>query len=169
MLILGGGILEIDLLRLKNGLIDHIDIDEILSFDAETLKDTTILQLEKVHVKGFITRSRDDSYDLSLLVEGVMVLPCSLTLKPTPYSFSISIEDNLLTLLGEIDENVKKIENSIDILPIIWENILMEIPIRVVNEDTSSMKMEGEGWKFITEDDKKEVMNSEFAKLKDLF
>ena len=45
----------------------------------------------------------------------------------------------------------------------------MEIPIKVVNDDVSSMKIEGDGWKFITDEETKEVVNSEFEKLKDLF
>ena len=160
--------MEIDLLKLKNDLIDQVDIDETLSFQKEDLKNTTILELKNVHVRGMITRSTDH-YNLSLIIDGVMILPCALTLKPTSHAFTISIEDDLLTLFKEIDENIKKIENTIDILPIIWENILMEIPIKVVNDDVSSMKIEGDGWKFITDEETKEVVNSEFEKLKDLF
>ena len=169
MIILGGGILEIDLLKLKNDLTNQVDIDETLSFQKDDLKNTTILELKNVHVRGMITRSTDHNYNLSLIIEGIMILPCALTLKPTSHPFTTSIEDDLLTLLKEIDENIKKIENSIDILPIIWENILMEIPIKVVNDDVSSMKIEGNGWKFVTDEETKEVVNSEFEKLKDLF
>ena len=61
---------------------------------------------------------------------------------------------------------MKKNQNTIDILPIIWENILMEIPIRVVGDKNQSLQMEGDGWKLITEEEKK--LNPELQKLKDL-
>ena len=57
-------------------------------------------------------------------------------------------------------------KNSLDILPIIWENILMEIPMRVVSEDAEDVALSGDGWKFITGEEKTE--NSELSKLKDL-
>ena len=95
-----------------------------------------------------------------------MVLPSSLTLEPTDYKFSIKIEGNIDELLKEINETLKKNQNTIDILPIIWENILMEIPIRVVGDKNQNLQMEGDGWKLITEEEKK--LNPELQKLKDL-
>ena len=82
-----------------------------------------------------------------------MVLPCSITLKPTNYSFEINIEGNLQEIseeMGKIYENKQK---TIDILPIIWENILMEIPIKVVNSDISDAISKGDGWELITDED----------------
>lgn len=42
----------------------------------------------------------------------------------------------------------------------------MEIPMRVVSPDASLEKVEGNGWKLVTEDS--EFENPELAKLKDL-
>ena len=50
-----------------------------------------------------------------------MILPCAITLKPVDYHFSTEITGNIEDLYEEIDKNLKKSENSIDILPIIWE------------------------------------------------
>ena len=97
-----------------------------------------------------------------------MVLPCAITLEPVNYPFSVKISGNLEEMLEEINENSKKIENSIDIFPIIWENILMEIPMKVVSEKAKDIKLEGDGWRLIT-DEKREEINPEFAKLNQLF
>ena len=70
--------------------------------------------------------------------------------------------------MEEIEENDKKIENSIDILPIIWENILMEIPMKVVSEEAKDIELKGDGWRLIT-DEKRENINPEFQKLNKLF
>ena len=61
---------------------------------------------------------------------------------------------------------MKTIKKTIDILPIIWENILMEIPMKIVSDDLSDIKTQGEGWKLITDDSKS--VNPSLANLKNL-
>lgn len=156
--------MEIDLIRLINNIDDYVDIDLKYSFKDE-LKGTDIISLDDVNINGTITKDSLDGFLLDINVEGVMVLPCSLTLKPVPYPFNINIQGNIDEMLQEMDENAKKIINTIDILPIIWENILMEIPSKVVSPD-ASIKKEGEGWRMITGEEESE--NPELAKLKDL-
>lgn len=158
--------MNIDITRLKSGIDGQVEIDMLYSFDKEMLKKTDIISLDNISVKGYITSNSIDDYDLDVNVDGIMVLPSSLTLEPTDYKFSIKIEGNIDELLKEINETLKKNQNTIDILPIIWENILMEIPIRVVGDKNQSLQMEGDGWKLITEEEKK--LNPELQKLKDL-
>ncbi len=158
--------MNIDITRLKSGIDSQVEIDMLYSFDKEMLKKTDIISLDNISVKGYITSNSIDDYDLDVNVDGIMVLPSSLTLEPTDYKFSIKIEGNIDELLKEINETLKKNQNTIDILPIIWENILMEIPIRVVGDKNQSLQMEGDGWKLITEEEKK--LNPELQKLKDL-
>ena len=70
-------------------------------------------------------------------------------------------------MMEEIQEIAKKNNNSLDIFPIIWENILMEIPIKVTGPEATDLKLSGDGWKLVTEESE-EKENSAFAKLKDL-
>ena len=86
-----------------------------------------------------------------------MVLACAITLKPVNYPFSIQISGEIEELMENFDEISTNFQHSIDILPIIWENILMEIPMRVVSEEAknSNISMEGNGWKFVTEEEDK--------------
>ena len=152
--------MNVDITRLKSGIDEYIPISLVYSFSKDELSSTNIISLDNVSINGSITKEFDD-FSLNLTVSGVMVLPCSLTLKPTNHEFSIEIEE----VLGE---NYKNNQNSLDIFPIIWENILMEIPMKVVSEDAANYKIEGNGWKLITEDDVHEEINPELAKLKDL-
>jgi len=94
------------------------------------------------------------------------VLPCAVSLKPVDYKINTKIEGNVYEMLEETLKNYKKTEKTIDILPIIWENVLMEIPIRVVSDDLGDIKTKGNGWELITGE--KEDINPELAKLKDL-
>ena len=164
-----GDIMEFNLLRLKNGLDKYIDIDLTYSFNKEDLEGTDLLSLNDVKIKGEITKNAIDDIMIHLVVSGVMVLPCAITLAPVDCPFEVEIEGSKEELIDEIEENVKKDENTLDILPIIWENILMEIPMRVVSPGAEDKltNLEGDGWKVITAEDKQNI-NPELAKLKDL-
>ena len=140
--------MEINLLPLDQN--KSIDIDTTCNFN--NFEGTDIQKMTEVKVTGTITKDVADDYFISLEIKGTMTLPDSLTLDPVEYPFDINVEENL----EEVAENFKKSDKTIDILPIIWENILMEIPIRVTGKDSKALKTEGEGWSFV-------------AKLKDLF
>ena len=138
----------IDLTPLKAGLKDQVDINEELLFTKEDLKDTELIDLQNVKVEGQIYIDSLNSYILNLTIKGKMILPCSRTLKPTDYEFETKIDENL----EENEEKFKKNQKTIDILPIIWENILMEIPIRIINPEAEEVDIKGEGWELITSD-----------------
>lgn len=160
--------MDIDITRLKSGIEDYIDVDLTYSFSKEELEGTDLLELNDIKINGIITKDSLDNYSIDLNVDGIMVLPCAITLEPVNYPFNVKISGNLEEMLQEINENSKKIENSIDIFPIIWENILMEIPMKVVSEKAKDIKLEGDGWRLIT-DGKRDEINPEFAKLSQLF
>lgn len=155
-----------DLLRLKNGIDKKIVIDENYTFSEDELKNSGILKLDDVSINGEITLNSLREVYIYLCVKGTMILPCAITLKPVEYPFNIIIDSDLSEIQEEHGENTKKCINSIDILPIIWENILMEIPMRVVAPDAKITNMSGDGWRFIT--DEEDNVNSELSKLKDL-
>lgn len=154
--------MNIDITKLKSAIDSSALIDINYSFTKEQLENTNIIELNNIKIKGEITNGIEN-YRLKLNIKGTMILPCSISLKPTKYPFSIDLDDEIYEFL---EENIENNQNTIDIFPIIWENILMEIPLKVVNEDLSDVKKEGEGWKFIT--DKEERINPELEKLKDL-
>ena len=125
--------------------------------------------LDDVKIEGEIFKNSLGNIELNLNVEGEMFLPCAITLKPVKYPFSIEISGEIEELMENFEENERNFQNSIDILPIIWENILMEIPMRVVSveAENSNMTMEGEGWKFITEEEEKTSPLSELMDMLD--
>ena len=152
-----------DLLRLKNGIDKKVVIDETYSFTEEQLKGTDLSKLDDVHIEGEITLNSIGELYLSIEIYGTMIIPCAITLKPVDYPFNIIIEGDLSEIM---EENQEKFINSIDILPIIWENILMEIPMRVVSPDADITKLKGDGWRVIT--DEEDNVNPELSKLEEL-
>ena len=161
--------MNIDLTNLKNRSTKKLTIHENVIVDKELLNQTELMDLKDVIVEGDLFLDSLDEYQFSIEIHGIMTLPCAITLQPVDYPFHIEVEGNVYDLMNEIDENAKKSENSIDIFPIIWENILMEIPLRVVAEDAKEVTMAGDGWRFVTDTETKKSTNSELEKLKDLF
>lgn len=150
----------VDLEKLIQNTESSVDINEIITFDPTTLKNAGIINMNPVSVKGIVTKNAVDVYHLCLNINGIMILPCSLTLVDVEYPFDINYEGDT-----NEEENLKIIGNYLDIIPIIWENIVTEIPLRVISSDTKLEETKTKDFKIITDDIKKE---NQFEILKDL-
>ena len=154
--------MNINLTKLLCNQTDEIVINEEIDIPKEYLNDD-IRDISKVSVNGSIT---NDGYMLSLRlnIKCVLTLICSISLKDVKYDVDIDIEEEISE---ENDENMKILNNSIDLLPIIWQNILMEIPIKVVSPDIEEKNIYGDGWKFITDEEEEKEIDPRLSKLKD--
>ncbi len=153
-----------DISKLNNNTEEKLEIDETLEFSKDKLKDTDIESLDNIRVKGFVSRIQDNVYHLSIHITGNMVLLCARSLEKVTYPLDIFVDKNI----GEVenDEEIQVIyQNSLDIFEIVWENIVLEVPLRVVKEDASFIS-EGNGWSLIDEDELKS--NSPFSELKSM-
>jgi len=140
----------IDITRLQNRSTNEFLYKNTIVLDEALYKNTDIRKLSPVEVSADIKRITDTSYKMSLEIKGEMTLPCSITLNDVIYPFDIKTE---VKLSNEDEEDVKIIQNNIDIISIIWQNIVLEIPLRVVSEDANNSPVSGEGWKLIREDE----------------
>ena len=159
--------MQYDIIRLNNNIDKFVSIDETYTFTQDELMGTDLIKLEDVRITGELLKNSLGNIELNVDVEGVMVLPCAITLKPVNYPFFITISGEIEELMENMEENERNFKNTLDILPIIWENILMEIPMRVVSDDADLSNLKGDGWRVITEETREES-NSALAKLKDL-
>ena len=142
----------LDITRLQNRSLDELVYDDTVTLDSELYKDTDIIRLSPVNVHAVIKRITDSSYNMMLNIKGTMVLPCSITLKEVDYPFDINTEVKLSNDEEDFEEYVKIMQNNIDIISIIWQNIVLEIPLRVVSEDIDDSLTSGDGWKLIREE-----------------
>lgn len=157
----------IDITKLKQCIVDELEVYEEIQLEKEKLESAKILDLKNTVLTGYIIKDNANEYYLDLALKGTLVLPCSITLKPVDYDFTTEISGNYNELMSEIGENSRFSENSLDIFPIIWENILMEIPIKVTGPEATDLKLSGDGWKLVTEESEHTTKNA-FDKLKDL-
>ena len=124
-----------------------IEIDEDINFEEDTYKDTDIRELKNLHVSGLISVDYEDNINLELNLSGTMILPCAVSLQDVEYKFDTEIEESI----GKFDEIYKNNKNSLEISHILWENIVLEIPIRVVAECVKPSNTSGDGWELISE------------------
>jgi uncharacterized protein len=164
---IGGEKMIIDITKLKQCILNELEVNEDIIIEKEMLEKAKIIDLKDANINGYITKDNDSDYYLDLSLRGTLVLPCSITLKPVDYDFATEIAGSYNEMMSEIEENSKINENSLDILPIIWQNILMEIPIKVTGPEATDLKLSGDGWKLVTEESEHTTKNA-FDKLKDL-
>ena len=124
-----------------------INIDEDISLDSEYYKNTEIRALKNIHVSGIVEIDFEDNINLELNIKGLMILPCAVTLQDVEYKFETDIEESV----GKFEEIYKNNKNTLEISSILWENIVLEIPIRVVAECVKPSNTSGDGWELISE------------------
>ena len=135
----------IDLSPLFNGIKNTIEFEENLRFTNEELKNTSIKKLSEVKVKGKIIKISDYSIDLNIEIKTTMTLEDSVTLEEIEYPVNITV-NKIINNTDEEDEEYYKIsQNRLDIIPIVWENIVLEVPLRIVKEEKETI-IEGDGW-----------------------
>ena len=138
---------------------DKIDINNSFSYSEEELLNSSIHKLNDVKATGYIRLNAADEYEVNIDVNGCMELLDSVTLEPIDYDFSFTIEDNL-------DDYLEKGKNLLDIKELLWQNIVLEVPIRYTKSDADNLK--GDHWKVINESEKSEI-DPRMQKLNDLF
>lgn len=156
----------IDLTSLIQGQVDLLYIDNEIEIPKDLLNGTEIRDISKVKVIGTISEN-GESYDLDLHIKCNLTLTCSVSLKDVDYPIDIKTNE-IISQTGEnLEDFCKIINNSIDLVPIIWQNILVEVPIRVVSPDIEEENIYGDGWKFITKEEENKEIDPRLEKLKD--
>ena len=132
----------IDLTDLLNLEVKEILINQEVSFDESFLVDSKIKGIGPVTVKGRVHLSNEQLI-LEANLEGVMKIEDSISLEIISYPFSFEIEEN-------IEEKQLKYEKTLDIIDILWQNIVLEVPLKQT-EVTDFSDYQGDGWKLVTE------------------
>lgn len=129
--------MKIDLRKLYS--LASVDVDGTITFPEERLKNAGIIRLEDVSVHGKAIINYEDEIELDLDLSGKMYLPCAISLEEVEVPFATKIEE----IIGE-----NNINNNfyLDLSDILWENIVLEIPIKVVKEGVQLETSSGKGW-----------------------
>ncbi|MBE6155929.1 MAG: DUF177 domain-containing protein [Firmicutes bacterium] len=139
---------------------DKITIDDYFSFTDDYFAGSGIKKLDNIHASGFVYQNDLDEYKCKLNVDGKMMLCDSVTLEEVPYEFNFQIDEN-------INETCINNQNMLDIMELLWENIVLEVPIRYTQSDAKDLK--GDNWKVINESSEEKTIDPRMQKLYDYY
>lgn len=124
-------------------------IDDIISFDSTYLDKTSIKKLDNVIVKGKIYYNLSDEILFDCNIKGCFILEDSISLDLVEYPFDIEISQNLSEFIAN---NKEKNTKRLDIMDILWQNIVLEVPISYTITKDSDKELSGEGWELVSEE-----------------
>lgn len=133
---------------------DQVDISELKVLNKD------IREAKHARVYGYCSLDGDEII-FSMNIVGEVILPCARTLVDVPYNFHVKATEIFSTSMyygkEEEENDIHFLEGeAVDLYPLILENILLELPYRVVTNDQTVLDkalLEGEGWSF-SEDEK---------------
>lgn len=161
--------MKIDLTKLVTNQVEEILIDEEVKIDSSWFQTTTIRDLKEVRFQGEVSKLYDGGYQISGNLRGIMILPDDITLEDVDYPFESKLEENF-SEFGDLSEKMLNFsQNILDITDFLWQNILVEIPAKVVSEKNKDLTLEGDGWRLVTEEELKMSNNSPFSELSKMF
>ncbi|MEH7354857.1 YceD family protein [Neobacillus drentensis] len=149
-------------------------IDETIRVDEIKQDDPTIREVSPMHITG---RGDIDSTKVTfhVKIEGHLILPCSRTLVDVKLPINVETTETFL-LQGsvyETEEEVYQVKGDvIDVMPIIREILLLEVPMQVFCEDVESEEaapQSGKDWEVIHEEDQSKKIDPRLAGLAKFF
>ncbi|MEN1966985.1 YceD family protein [Lentibacillus sp. N15] len=162
--------------RIKQGTYNEPFVfDDVVDVSELETMNNDIREIGEVHVFGECIL-QGEQLVFSFTIEGTMILPCARTLVDVPYPFNIKTDEvfTLSRFYGEeeAENEIHPVDGEIlDLTPYIKENILLEVPFRVFSDDANAIEhapVKGEGWDFISEENKENPVDPRFKKLESL-
>ena len=153
-----GDIMIIDLSKIIDSDIARISLDSEVNIPESYLENSEIIALKNLKLTGELEKI-EDQINITGELNGIMVLADSISLDEIDYPFKVEIDE-------EIDDFLEKSLNSLDITEILWQNIVLEVPLKLTSVSNFD-EYHGDGWKLVSEDSI-ENTNNPFKELKDM-
>lgn len=157
---------------IKNGS-EPFQVNEKIDFSKVALEHNEIRKISPVLVIGTGQLSNTNViFDLNIKCD--LILPCALTLDDVLYKLDINTKEIYSFKEGakeeDFDYDISIVKGqTIEIASIIWQNIVLNIPLRVISEGAyERMQRSGDNWQIIQADNQEAKIDPRFAVLKDL-
>ncbi len=105
------------------------DKDILVTIPKSYYEKTSIIDLPPFKVHLIINQNYNQDYILDLESQGYMILQDSISLEPVKYPFQIKISEKIDLESETIGNFIANFQNTLDIIGVLWENIVLEIPI----------------------------------------
>ncbi|MGP7818867.1 YceD family protein [Niallia sp. 01092] len=152
----------------------ELPIDETINVDEIKTVDPTIRHVSPMHIIG---RTDIDSTKVTfhLKIEGSLVLPCSRTLVDVDYPINVETTETFLLKVSDYETDEEEVHqvngDVIDLMPVIQEILLLEVPMQVFCEDSKEegAPQSGKDWEVIQEQEKRDKVDPRLAGLAKFF
>jgi len=114
-------------------------LEELIIIPEAYYQNMDIIKIKPVNVDGRIFINNDNEIEFTGNIKGEFIMPCAVSLEPVEVPFTIE----LATL---INEKARKNQINLDLLDILWENMVLEVPIKAIKKDVKANNVKGEGW-----------------------
>lgn len=110
-----------------------LEFNEEIDYHEYIKNISDILDISIVKVKGSARHLYDDRYSFDLNIKCRLVLEDAITLDPVDFDIDLDVTETFDKKVDfEVDDDTRLIEkNTIDLHDVVWENILLEKPIKV--------------------------------------
>ncbi|WP_438831118.1 YceD family protein [Streptococcus pluranimalium] len=164
---------------------DGLQFDKVLDVKDQLLtRDETIIDLQNVMAKGLVTFD-DGLYLLNYQLSYELTLPSSRSMEPVVLSEKQEVSEIFIVVADApskadlLEENLVLLleEDYIDLSESVVDNILLNIPLKVLTDEEQKAEVmpEGSNWTVLTEEqyqamkEEEKQDNSPFASLSGLF
>jgi uncharacterized protein len=149
-------------------------IDEIVRVDEIKQVDPTIREVSPMHITG---RGDIDSTKVTfhLKIEGYLILPCSRTLVDVKLPINVETTETFLLQdsVYETEEEAYRVKGDVvDVMPILQEILLLEVPMQVFCEDVNredAAPQSGKDWEVVHDEDQSKKIDPRLAGLAKFF
>ncbi|WP_438468032.1 YceD family protein [Streptococcus pluranimalium] len=165
--------------------LDGLQFDKVLDVKDQLLaRDETIIDLQNVMAKGLVTFD-DGLYLLNYQLSYELTLPSSRSMEPVVLSEKQEVSEIFIEVADVpskadlVEENLVLLleEDYIDLSDSVVDNILLNIPLKVLTDEEQKAEVmpEGSNWTVLTEEqyqamkEEEKQDNSPFASLSGLF
>lgn len=124
---------------------DSYKLNEVVNIPKTYFENSSVKKLDNIKVEGKLYYDSEDNLYADVDISGNMVLADDISLEEVLYPFSIEYNDIL-------DENLKNNQNTLDLFEFLWENIVLEVPLKFTKV-TNLSEFHGDGWKLVSEEE----------------
>jgi len=146
---------------------DGLFISQDVTLDKSLYENAEIIDIKNLHIEGNVNYDYENNLVINLDVNGSFILEDSITLEEIDYPFTCIVEEKISNISEYCGDFFEKSKNTLDISEILWENIVLEIPISATNVDTDELSLSGDGWELKNKDEEK--IDPRLAILTELF
>lgn len=112
-----------------------LEFSYIENYDEYVKNYGDIIKLDDVKIEGKAYCISDDKYQFNLHIETIMYLEDARTLEEVKLPIDLNIKEIFTTDERIANDEIRYVEkNTIDLYDIVWEDIILEKPIRVIKD-----------------------------------